>query len=116
MGTTKERGRRRRDNARELVQAHLSINSCIVCGESDPVVLQFHHRDRKQKKYSVGDMVSRGFGEKAIALEIGKCDVMCGNCHIRHHAAERAENERKQRDRALYESSSERRSDNPGAT
>jgi len=56
---------------------------CVDCGESDPIVLVFDHRDRSTKKFKVRS--SRSW--KSLMAEIAKCDVLCCNCHARRHAA-----------------------------
>lgn len=60
---------------------YLSTHSCLECGESDPVVLEFHHRYGKDKEVSV--MVAGGYPVATIQAEIDKCDVLCANCHRR---------------------------------
>lgn len=78
--------RRRRIHA--AVRQYLEAHPCVDCGEKDPVVLQFDHRDPEEKHHAVSDMVSRGRSQKAIFAEIAKCDVRCANCHARRTAAQ----------------------------
>lgn len=59
----------------------LSSSSCIVCGETNPVVLEFDHKDGVDKIKGVGYMVGNGYSWTAILKEIKKCDVRCANCH-----------------------------------
>jgi protein-arginine kinase activator protein McsA len=59
----------------------LETNPCVDCGESDPRVLEFDHRDRASKKASVSVLVTEGYAVSTIAREISKCDVRCANCH-----------------------------------
>jgi hypothetical protein len=77
----KERKHEARKIAREYVWQYLSTHPCIVCGESDPVVLEFHHRYGKDKGISV--MAAGGYPVTTIQAEIDKCDVLCANCHRR---------------------------------
>ena len=74
-----ERKRRVRDEAREYVWNYLLSHPCIQCGESNPVVLEFHHREGKDK--AVSEMVAGGYPIHKIQAEINKCDVLCANCH-----------------------------------
>jgi hypothetical protein len=53
----------------------------IDCGESDPVVLDFDHRDRRAKFANVSDMLT--YSIKRVISEIAKCDVRCANDHRR---------------------------------
>ena len=56
----------------------------IACLENDPMILEFHHRNPKSKKFNLGAAVAcRSWG--AIIQEIEKCDVLCRNCHTRIH-------------------------------
>ena len=58
-------------------------SGCIKCGESDPSCLDFHHRDPSTKEGDLGRV--RRFSIKRILAEIAKCDVLCANCHRKHH-------------------------------
>ena len=61
---------------------------CVCCGESDVACLDFHHRNGKSDKLGhIG--VIRKFSEERIRAEIAKCDVLCANCHRKHHRDER---------------------------
>lgn len=66
---------------------HLDGRSCVDCGENDPVVLEFDHRDGVEKEDAVARLiVSCRWAE--VAAEIAKCDVRCANCHRRRTAAQ----------------------------
>jgi hypothetical protein len=73
---------------RDFVVEHLRNNSCVDCGESDPVVLDFDHRDRDAKSYALSKMVRFNFTLERFQEEIDKCDVRCSNCHRRRTANE----------------------------
>lgn len=62
---------------------YLKDKKCIDCGESDPVVLEFDHRDGSTKIATVSILVGRGASWENIELEINKCDIRCANCHRR---------------------------------
>jgi hypothetical protein len=57
------------------------------CGESDPVCLDFHHRDPSIKSFEIARGVKCRSLE-AVQAEIAKCDVVCANCHRKRHAKE----------------------------
>lgn len=80
----KEYNRKRIDEISSWVDNIKSKSGCVVCDIDDPVVLDFHHIDKKN--VSVGDLVSSGAGRDKISEEIEKCVVVCANCHRRHHA------------------------------
>lgn len=56
---------------------------CAKCGEDHPGCLDFHHRDEEEKDRPVSQMLR--LGKKRILAEIAKCDVLCANCHRKHH-------------------------------
>ncbi len=68
---------------------HLHTHPCIDCGESDPVVLEFDHRENTKKISAVAEMIGHNCGWEKIKTEIEKCDVRCANCHRRRTASER---------------------------
>ena len=82
----KNKKRYRKQN-RALVLDLLIGKNCVDCGESDPVVLDFDHRDPTMKADTIGRLVGSGQWNK-VAAEIAKCDVRCGNCHRRRTAAQ----------------------------
>ena len=64
----------------------VKMNSrCIKCGENRPWVLDFHHRNPKNKIMSVYKMVNRGYSIADIKKEINKCDCLCANDHRELH-------------------------------
>lgn len=58
---------------------------CSQCGESHPATLDFHHRDKSEKEFSISTAVANGSSLKRILAEIKKCDVLCSNCHRKVH-------------------------------
>jgi hypothetical protein len=59
----------------------LSENPCIDCGESNPIVLEFDHRDDVDKIGGVGKLLSEGGSWESLEKEMNKCDIRCVNCH-----------------------------------
>lgn len=82
----RSRKKHREQNARKVFE-YLDRHPCINCGESDPIVLEFDHRDRNQKTGSISNLI-RNASWTRIKLEIEKCDVLCANCHRRKTAVE----------------------------
>lgn len=62
--------------------------ACQRCGENHPAVLQFHHPDPAAKEIMLSVAISRGWSRARILEEARKCEVLCANCHAKHHAAE----------------------------
>lgn len=62
---------------------YLRQNPCVDCGESDPIVLEFDHKDPSEKLFNLGSGSTRYRGLKSIKAEIEKCEIRCANCHRR---------------------------------
>lgn len=73
---------------RKFTHDYFSNNSCVQCGESDPVVLEFDHIDPSTKSYTVSQMVWSNCAMKKLKHEIAKCQVLCANCHRRKTSKE----------------------------
>lgn len=77
----------RREAARQFIYDYLAAHSCVECGESDPVVLEFHHV-RGKKREAISMLATAGSSAQVIREEIEKCEVLCSNCHRRKTAKE----------------------------
>ena len=67
---------------------YFQTHPCEVCGERDPVVLEFDHVDGERKAFEIGQAL--GYRNwQSILAEIEKCAVVCANCHRRRTAARR---------------------------
>lgn len=82
------RRRRRRAENQGRMKKFLSQYGCHACGETDAVVLEFHHVDGA-KEYDISDMVSKGYAWNRILRELRKCQVLCANDHRRITAKQR---------------------------
>jgi len=56
-------------------------DGCGVCGETDIRVLEFAHKNKKEKEFSIGTAVGQQLSIVRIKEEIGKCKILCANCH-----------------------------------
>lgn len=61
---------------------------CVMCGFTpqnhvDYAVFDFHHRRPEEKSFRVQPGSNRTL--EATLAELRKCDVLCANCHRRHH-------------------------------
>lgn len=81
--------RRRRERVAEVRSIKASMG-CQVCGERHPACLDFHHRDPATKRKTVAEMVAAGWSNEVLETEIAKCDLLCANCHRKHHDIEDA--------------------------
>jgi len=77
--------RREQRNTIQRVQEYLRQikreTGCRVCGESDPLALDFHHKPEEQKEINLSE--ARTW--RKAQHEIKKCVVMCANCHRKCH-------------------------------
>jgi hypothetical protein len=62
----------------------LLAHPCVDCGESDPLVLEFDHRE--DKRAQIVDLMRNHAQWSDVLKEIEKCDVRCANCHRRRTA------------------------------
>jgi len=74
------RKKARRDELSEWLNDIKKTLSCKRCGNNDYRVLDFHHRDEREKEFTIGDALKR-LGPERILKEIAKCDPLCANCH-----------------------------------
>lgn len=80
-----ERKKQRQQEIWNWFRIYKSALRCMDCSISHPAVLQFHHRDRSDKSFTISSVVSRATSIKQITNEINKCDVLCVNCHAKRH-------------------------------
>lgn len=75
-----------RRRKKDFLRAYKAVQGCKDCGEHDPVVLDFHHREPVGQHH--GRMMQMaGNGWQRLLQELQSCDVLCANCHRRRHAA-----------------------------
>ncbi|TSC96202.1 MAG: hypothetical protein Athens101410_132 [Parcubacteria group bacterium Athens1014_10] len=70
-----------RQKYRRWIADYKRKQKCSKCGIADPRVLDFHHDNDNDKKFSVGAALTEGQGFNRIKKEIKKCVVVCANCH-----------------------------------
>jgi len=77
----------KREKRKELsiwLYNYKSNQSCSICGEKDPACLDFHHKNKSEKKFEI--MVKRKIRTiEEVLEEIKKCDIVCANCHRKIH-------------------------------
>lgn len=84
----RENNKRIIERNRKFICDYLLKNSCIVCGESDIVVLDFDHLDPETKTKTVSELVRTAASLDRLVEEVSKCQVLCANCHRRKTAKE----------------------------
>lgn len=75
----------RRNRIRTWLDDYKKELTCERCGFADFRALEFHHKNPGEKELNVADMLRYGSSIKTIRLEIGKCIVLCSNCHRIEH-------------------------------
>ena len=55
---------------------------CIVCGEADPICIDWHHVNPNDKSFQVS---YGNHSKESILKEIQKCVCLCANCHRKVH-------------------------------
>lgn len=79
------KARDNREKNRVRLIEYLSKNPCVDCGESDPIVLEFDHKEMlRVRGKRVSSYLDRSW--KRVLEEIEKCDVRCANCHTKRTA------------------------------
>jgi len=76
-----------RNTLNEYVWNYLLKHPCERCGESDPVVLEFHHLHSKDM--AISKLVASTTNIKRLEKELKKTQVLCSNCHRRITVKER---------------------------
>jgi len=71
---------------KKIRQDFLSIykkgKSCASCGYNKyPEILQFHHKNKKDKSFNIANKVRTASALKKVKVEIDKCILLCPNCH-----------------------------------
>jgi hypothetical protein len=65
----------------------LKGGKCKNCGESDLSCLVFHHKNPKEKSFTLSQNWSC-CKEELIQKEVEKCEILCSNCHSKLHKEE----------------------------
>ena len=65
---------------------YLAKAGCETCGEHDPRVLEFDHKDPTKKRETIARLISQGYAwsSEILRREIRKCRILCANCHRKH--------------------------------
>ena len=84
-----KRSRVLKKEKREWVNSLKKKKICSKCGEDRWFCLEYHHTNPENKKFTIAESISKGYGKKSILKEIEKCMLLCGNCHEHFHYLER---------------------------
>lgn len=69
---------------RKMINRYKRICKCFICSESEPVALDLHHLDPRNKDGHPSKMIK--YSTESLKKEVRKCVVLCSNCHRKVHA------------------------------
>lgn len=76
----------KKGNERKRLLIEMSGGGCQICGYSKSLrALCFHHRNPKEKSFTLDLRKLSNQGWEKILLEFKKCDLLCSNCHMEIH-------------------------------
>lgn len=81
-----QRKQKTRSHTRIRSMRYLAEKGCGECGERDPRVLEYDHKDPGNKKRIISRLITDGYSwsSRVLRAEIRKCRILCANCHRRH--------------------------------
>ena len=75
---------------RNKIRAINYLGGACGCGENHPSALQFHHRDPSTKSFGITtkelSSPKKMPWDTVIISELNKCELLCSNCHFKHHS------------------------------
>jgi hypothetical protein len=72
--------------SKKLRAIELLGSKCCQCGNNNHICLEFHHKGDSDKEYQISDIMSSRWS--IAAKELGKCSLVCRNCHMEQHYPE----------------------------
>lgn len=88
----RESQQRMRARKSAIVKEYRNSRGCARCPERHPATLDLHHREGEEKHPRMRTSYGRGYwlhlSFEDIIIELAKCDVLCANCHRKHHYEE----------------------------
>ena len=79
---------KRRKKIRTMAIQYLG-GKCLHCGYAKyKEVLEFHHRNPSEKKFSIA-LKGHCRSWERVKAEIEKCDLLCANCHRELHVEQK---------------------------
>ena len=67
---------------RQAIADWKRVRGCMVCGETEPWVLDMHHLNPNEKETNPAQSATL----KTFLKEADKCILLCSNCHRKVHA------------------------------
>ena len=70
----------------KVIDEYKLLKGCAICGYNKCArALEFHHNG--DKEFGVAQAIADNYSLKRIVEEMGKCVVICSNCHRELHAS-----------------------------
>ena len=85
QGWVRQRSTKYKIKIKQWLTDYKASLQCGRCGEDHPACLDFHHRDPASKEFNLAEAVGRCPSLQRLIREIGKCEVLCANCHRKLH-------------------------------
>ena len=86
----RDKQRDKRNALRKWIREDLIGNkTCSRCPENHIGCLEFHHQDPSKKEQTITLMAAGKYSRTKILEEISKCELLCSNCHRKHHWEEK---------------------------
>ena len=73
----------KRTEAKIYINEYKTTHPCTQCGEPDADCLQFHHL--RDKQFRIASYGAGNHSIEQLKAEIGKCIILCANCHMKLH-------------------------------
>jgi len=73
--------KKKRQELKDYIEKYKREHKCVRCGCTDWRVLEFHHRNPADKKFSIFFAIHNRYSIPAVQREIDKTVVVCANCH-----------------------------------
>ena len=83
-GYVKQKYQERKENIDDLK----SSLKCAKCGDDRSYVLDFHHKDPKEKDNTISRLTAHQASKERLNQELQKCICLCANCHREFHYLE----------------------------
>jgi len=80
------RTKRVRAEAKDVIDSYKMSIGCQSCGYNEHAAALDLHHVGGTKTDNIATMITRCFNIDRIWEEVGKCEVLCANCHRVHHS------------------------------
>jgi hypothetical protein len=79
--SNKDRKKEARKAIRKWLFFYKAARGCSNCEEKRVATLDFHHLDQSTKSIEINEAIRMRWSQASIQKEIGKCRLLCANCH-----------------------------------